>query len=257
MRHREPTWAEHHDLKMTELKGDSAARRARDGWSLPSSPSGYSTRVMPLLPTCGTCASVQLVTSECRHDARDLFSYFVANRSHLFESLLFWIIEMPIQPAHLRRRRGARFAATHRHQKRRIVCEAFGEKLRLCLREIDPDFKHRVDHNRMHTLCGLGARGHRPRFIGICHHVEPARRHLRTTRTVHTREDHLLHAACLAGITHRLKRMAAPIATNCAAIKPGTSEGRIPAKVSLKARASVTAGFAKEVEEVNQYAAVM
>jgi hypothetical protein len=40
-------------------------------------------------------------------------------------------------------------------------------------------------------------------------------------------------------------------------IKPGTSTGRMPANVSLADRASVTAGFANEVDEVNQYAAVM
>jgi len=33
--------------------------------------------------------------------------------------------------------------------------------------------------------------------------------------------------------------------------------GRIPANVSLAPRASVTAGFANEVDDVNQYAAVM
>ena len=40
-------------------------------------------------------------------------------------------------------------------------------------------------------------------------------------------------------------------------MKPGTSTGRMPAKVSLRLRAIVTAGFANEVEAVNQYAAVM
>jgi hypothetical protein len=35
-------------------------------------------------------------------------------------------------------------------------------------------------------------------------------------------------------------------------MKAGTSAGRIPAKVSLAARARVTAGFANEVEAVNQ-----
>ena len=33
--------------------------------------------------------------------------------------------------------------------------------------------------------------------------------------------------------------------------------GAMPAKVSVSARAIVTAGFAKDVEAVNQYAAVM
>jgi len=45
--------------------------------------------------------------------------------------------------------------------------------------------------------------------------------------------------------------------TNGAKINPGASTGRIPAKVYVVARAKLTAGLAKEVEEVNQYAAVM
>ena len=34
--------------------------------------------------------------------------------------------------------------------------------------------------------------------------------------------------------------------------KPGTSAGRIPVNVSVSERASVTAGFANEVDDVNQ-----
>jgi len=44
---------------------------------------------------------------------------------------------------------------------------------------------------------------------------------------------------------------------NCATMKPGASTGRIPANVSVSDRAIVTAGLAKEVEAVNQYAPVM
>jgi len=40
-------------------------------------------------------------------------------------------------------------------------------------------------------------------------------------------------------------------------MNPGTSTGLIPAKVSVIDLAIVTAGFANEVEAVNQYAAVM
>jgi hypothetical protein len=40
-------------------------------------------------------------------------------------------------------------------------------------------------------------------------------------------------------------------------MNPGTSPGRIPANVSVSARAKVTAGFAKDVDAVNQYAAAM
>jgi hypothetical protein len=39
---------------------------------------------------------------------------------------------------------------------------------------------------------------------------------------------------------------------NWATMNPGASTGRMPANVSEAARANVTAGLAKEVEEVNQ-----
>ena len=40
-------------------------------------------------------------------------------------------------------------------------------------------------------------------------------------------------------------------------MKPGMPAGAIPENVSVRPRAMVTAGFAKLVLEVNQYAAVM
>jgi hypothetical protein len=40
-------------------------------------------------------------------------------------------------------------------------------------------------------------------------------------------------------------------------MKPAVSAGRMPLKVSVAARARETAGLAKDVDEVNQYAAVM
>ena len=46
--------------------------------------------------------------------------------------------------------------------------------------------------------------------------------------------------------------VAAAAPSTCAAMKPGASAGRRPAKVSVAARASVTAGLANEVEAVNQ-----
>jgi hypothetical protein len=41
-------------------------------------------------------------------------------------------------------------------------------------------------------------------------------------------------------------------ATSWAEMKPGTEAGEMPAKVSDRARPMVTAGLAKQVEEVNQ-----
>jgi hypothetical protein len=40
-------------------------------------------------------------------------------------------------------------------------------------------------------------------------------------------------------------------------MKPGASAGRMPAKVSVRLRAIVTAGFANHVEAVNQYPEVI
>jgi hypothetical protein len=52
---------------------------------------------------------------------------------------------------------------------------------------------------------------------------------------------------------HRSVNLVAAIApANCATMNPGASAGRMPANVSDAARASVTAGLANEVEDVNQ-----
>jgi hypothetical protein len=46
-----------------------------------------------------------------------------------------------------------------------------------------------------------------------------------------------------------------PAPISCARINAGTELSSIPANVSEKARANVTAGLAKDVEEVKKYAA--
>jgi len=54
------------------------------------------------------------------------------------------------------------------------------------------------------------------------------------------------------GISFRNNNVAPKPPRNCATIKSGTSTGRIPANVSESDLAIVTAGFAKEVDAVNQ-----
>src|ERR1700674_1983294 len=54
------------------------------------------------------------------------------------------------------------------------------------------------------------------------------------------------------GMSQRINTVAAIAPHICAAMKKGTSTGRIPAKVSDTARAMVTAGFANDVDDVNQ-----
>jgi hypothetical protein len=56
------------------------------------------------------------------------------------------------------------------------------------------------------------------------------------------------------GVGKRIRQASAAIAapTSCAATKPGTWLSAIPANVVVSPRASVTAGLANDVEEVNQ-----
>lgn len=56
------------------------------------------------------------------------------------------------------------------------------------------------------------------------------------------------------GMRHAKSAVAATAPSNCATMKNGASIGRMPANVSLSDRAIVTAGFANEVDDVNQYA---
>jgi hypothetical protein len=58
-------------------------------------------------------------------------------------------------------------------------------------------------------------------------------------------------------MSHRIVYAAATAPITCATTKAKTPGGAIPEKVSVAERASVTAGFANEVDAVNQYAAVM
>ena len=54
------------------------------------------------------------------------------------------------------------------------------------------------------------------------------------------------------GTSHRNRSVAAAAPASCAPMNPGTSAGRMPANVSVSARATVTAGFANDVDAVNQ-----
>src|SRR6185503_625283 len=67
--------------------------------------------------------------------------------------------------------------------------------------------------------------------------------------------DHTFASFGASSAVASARPSAPPIA--CAATNAGTSLGSMPANVSVSARASVTAGLANEVDDVNQYAEVM
>jgi hypothetical protein len=56
----------------------------------------------------------------------------------------------------------------------------------------------------------------------------------------------------LTAQSHCAKTVASAAPANCATMKAMTPAGAMPAKVFEKARANVTAGFANEVDAVNQ-----
>src|SRR5215510_79567 len=64
-------------------------------------------------------------------------------------------------------------------------------------------------------------------------------------------------SAATLGHSNRAASRATPAPRNWTQMNASTLVGAIPAKVSLRPRAIVTAGLAKEVDAVNQYAAVM
>ena len=62
--------------------------------------------------------------------------------------------------------------------------------------------------------------------------------------------DRIAHAD--RGVSQRKSAVAAAAPRSCATMNAGASAGRMPAKVSVADRAKVTAGFANEVDAVNQ-----
>src|SRR2546425_9616272 len=123
----------------------------------------------------------------------------------------------------------------------------------------------------MHALGGLRPYGDGARLRRVRESVEESRRHLRAAGVLDAGEDDRRSsghraassaASCgtstrgatsgSAGTSQRNRAVAPAAPRSCATMKPGVSAGRIPAKVSVADRASVTAGLAKLVEAVNQ-----
>lgn len=87
---------------------------------------------------------------------------------------------------------------------------------------------------------------------------EPRRLERGTEHRVLTRRQRLeadaAHAVSIGGGVKIVSatKCAASAPTSCAAMNPGTDAGAMPAKLSLSDRATVIAGFAELVDEVNQ-----
>src|SRR4051794_6699749 len=99
-----------------------------------------------------------------------------------------------------------------------------------------------------------------------------AERHLRSPGVVHAQEQKggcrhpgrpagscgtTTSSAAATGCRNFTSATVQSALTICTATKGGTDDGRMPANVSLSMRAIVTAGFANDVDDVNQYADAM
>jgi hypothetical protein len=113
----------------------------------------------------------------------------------------------------------------------------------------------------MHAIARIGSCGEAAHLFRVRELVEKRGRHLRPAGAVYACEDDRIHEASLraragtircGATSHRKRAVAVAAPRSCAATNAGTSAGRMPANVSLAARASVTAGFANEVDAVNQ-----
>src|SRR5438034_10009583 len=132
---------------------------------------------------------------------------------------------------------------------------------------------HRGDHFTMHSICRLGACRYCLRGRRVRKSAEPRGGYLRPSGVVYAGEENSLHTRALSvcgcgtstcpavegkfGASQRNTNVAVNAPAICATTNSGTSTGLMPVNVFVNERASVTAGFANEVEEVNQYAAVM
>ena len=106
---------------------------------------------------------------------------------------------------------------------------------------------HGGHHFGMDARARVGARRYSARLRRVRQLIEVGGGHLRPSRVVHTGKQYGRHRDI-----HRKNRVAASAPHTCAAMNPGASLGRMPAKVSVMLRAMVTAGLAKDVDAVNQ-----
>jgi hypothetical protein len=210
-------------------------------------------------PAPGALRRAQLL--EERDDA---FADLVADPAHDLHAPTGGVVNRPVVVAGARVA-GAGIAATHRHDDVDDAQHVVGPRLRAFGADVDAGFEHHRDCDRVDAIRRLGTGGPRPR-AAVREVLEPAERHLRATGVVDAEEQHRLHDArsgdtTSASTTVGWRKRASATAPSAPAISAttngGADDGRMPANVLLRVRAIVTAGLAKDVDDVNQYAAAM
>src|SRR5829696_2996981 len=199
-----------------------------------------------------------------------MFFYLVTNAAKDSESpeLIAFrcrrIVKAPMNLFCLTRKNRTLFASivTNRDHVIKFLIDKLINRLRAVLGNINADIAHRrnrLGSNTTRRHAGTCYIKHFPRHL-----AQQTFRHLATCRVSGAKKQNplsLTHVDFLPydsrESNHRNNAVAAAAPPIWAMIKAGASTGLIPAKVSVTERASVTAGFAKDVEAVNQYAATM
>ena len=122
--------------------------------------------------------------------------------------------------------------------------------------DVDADFREGADCERVHVSGGVGSGACNVKKIA-CEVAQNAFCEVTAAGVSGAQdEDEWFHGALFSGVgcwaSNLWKRMPRSAPMIWAGIKAAAPLGAIPANVSVKMRPTVTAGFAKEVEAVNQ-----
>ena len=202
-----------------------------------------------------------------QHPAFDL----VADGPDGVDALAGGVVELPVLVA-LAGEERAGVAAAHGDDDVGGPDDLVGPGLGVLAGDVDADLGHGRDGGRVDRSAGFGAAG--PGDGAVAGEVvEPAEGHLRAAGVVDAEEQHgRSRSALRTGLrqasargarrsvsaagrvgkgTAPAPRRPAPRPT-WATTNTGTDDGRMPAKVSVRVRATVTAGLANVVDDVNQ-----
>src|SRR6185295_4414588 len=176
---------------------------------------------------------------ELRHAIADV----VPDLAHPLEGLPLGILEGPILAPDLGDHR-ADGPTAHGDQVVHVGGHRRRDDLGLHVRQVDAQFLHHLDHLGVDPRPGLRPRGNPPGLRRVGDRIEEGRRHLGSAGIMDAGEEEGLHGSSWGdgGWSQPKAASARTAPRSWATTNPGTSTGRIPLNVSVKARARVTPG---------------
>ena len=188
---------------------------------------------------------------------------FVANSAKDSESRLLitllrcGIVKAPMNPFRVAGKDGTLFVGVIAHCD--DVIEFLSEELvyrfRAVMGDVDTEFAHCCYRFRP-NLSWRNSRACDFKML-VSQMAQQAFSHLASRGVAGAQYQNAFTVVHLFPLANPKKAVAAKAPASWATMKAGASTGLMPANVSLADRANVTAGFANDVEAVNQYAAMM